>query len=169
MDFVIVKEVLFFLLGFIILVKCADYFVESAVSIARYFHISEIVIGGTLVAIATTMPEFVTTILATIKDHPGIAYGNVIGSCICNIGLILGVGWLLRRNIVLPDTEAYFRKSLFMFSAIIVIFISAFVTNRLNYITGIILLVLLGVYVIYTYRTREGKICLLYTSPSPRD
>lgn len=77
--------------GVAILVKSADWFTDAAVDLARRFRIPEIVIGATLVSLATTLPEFAVSFMATLQGQPDMAIGNALGSTICNIGLILGV------------------------------------------------------------------------------
>lgn len=82
---------LLFIIGFVILVKGADYLVNGASSIAKKFHISDLVIGLTIVALGTSAPELIVNIFASIGGKPDIAIGNVIGSNIANICLVLGL------------------------------------------------------------------------------
>lgn len=102
MDYVI--NVLLLLAGFVFLVKGADFFVASSASIARRFKISSLVIGLTLVAFGTSLPELAVSFIASLTVAPGqtadIAMGNVIGSNIVNITLILGLTAVVRPVIV---------------------------------------------------------------------
>jgi cation:H+ antiporter len=91
-----VTDILLILLGFIGLLFGGNYLVQGAVEIARRFGISPLVIGLTLVGFGTSMPELVTSVQAAFADSPGIALGNVIGSNIANILLILGLAALIR-------------------------------------------------------------------------
>lgn len=77
--------------GFLLLVKGADYFIDGATSIALKFHIPMIVIGLTVAAFGTSLPEAAISINAAFKENAGISVGNVIGSNILNILLILGL------------------------------------------------------------------------------
>ena len=77
--------------GLILLVKGADFLVDGATSIARKIHVSDLVIGLTIVAFGTSTPELFVNIIASIKGNTDIAIGNVLGSNIANIFLILGV------------------------------------------------------------------------------
>lgn len=77
--------------GLALIIKGGDLFVSSSVRIAEMLRMPRIVIGSTLVSLATTTPEMVVSILSGLKDESGLAVGNALGSCICNIGLILGV------------------------------------------------------------------------------
>ena len=99
-----VINVLLLLVGFIFLVKGADFFVASSASIARRFKISSLVIGLTLVAFGTSLPELAVSFIASLSVEPGqtadIAMGNVIGSNIVNITLILGLTAIARPIMV---------------------------------------------------------------------
>jgi len=82
---------LLLIVGFILLIKGADFLVSGASSIARRMHVSDLVIGLTIVAFGTSTPELFVNIFASIKGNTDIAIGNVLGSNIANIFLILGV------------------------------------------------------------------------------
>jgi cation:H+ antiporter len=84
-------DLLLLLGGLALLVKGGELFVSSSVRIAEFLDMPRVVIGSTLVALATTSPELVVSIMSGIKGESGLAVGNAVGSCICNIGLILGV------------------------------------------------------------------------------
>jgi cation:H+ antiporter len=84
-----------FILGFVFLIKGADFLVDGASSIARRLKISDLVIGLTVVAFGTSMPELFVNIIASIQGNTDIAIGNVLGSNICNIFLILGISSLI--------------------------------------------------------------------------
>lgn len=80
-----------FLVGFVLLIKSADWLVGGSKAVASRFGVSDLVIGLTIVSIGTSMPELVVNLLASITDNPGLAIGNVLGSNIANVLLILGV------------------------------------------------------------------------------
>ncbi len=82
---------LLFTLGLVLLVLGADYFIKAAASIAKKLGISGFIIGLTLVALGTSIPELASSVAASIKNASGIVIGNVVGSNIANIGLIVGV------------------------------------------------------------------------------
>lgn len=77
--------------GLVLIIKGGDWFVTAAVRIAEFLRMPRVVIGSTLVSLATTTPELVVSIMAGLRGEPGLAVGNAVGSVICNIGLILGV------------------------------------------------------------------------------
>ncbi|NQT33192.1 MAG: sodium:calcium antiporter, partial [Candidatus Omnitrophica bacterium] len=82
---------LLLIIGFILLVKGADFLVEGASSIARKVKVSDLVIGLTIVAFGTSAPELFVNIVSSIKGNAGIAVGNILGSNIANILLVLGI------------------------------------------------------------------------------
>jgi cation:H+ antiporter len=84
-----------FIIGFIILIKGADWLVRGASAIARRFQVSDLVIGLTVVAFGTSTPELFVNIVASLKGSTGIAVGNVLGSNIANILLILGISSMI--------------------------------------------------------------------------
>ena len=83
-------------IGFIFLVKGADFLVKSATSIAKKFGLSEMLIGLTIVAIGTSLPEVFITITSAIDGHSDLIIGNAIGSCICNFLFVIGISSLIR-------------------------------------------------------------------------
>jgi len=95
------------IVGFVLLVRGADVFVDGAVGIARRFHIPTIVIGTTLVAIGTSAPEAAISITAAIRGSDGVSIGNVIGSNITNIFLILGVTALIGAPTIRKNTKFF--------------------------------------------------------------
>ncbi len=78
-------------LGIALIIKGGDIFVTSSVVIAKHAGIPRVVIGGTLVSLATTAPELAVSATASLQGNPGLAVGNAVGSAICNIGLIIGI------------------------------------------------------------------------------
>ena len=97
-----------FILGFVLLIKGADWLVAGATSVAKKYNISDIVIGLTIVSMGTSMPELVVNILASLSGNAEIAVGNVFGSNIANILLILGIAALiyplpLQRSTVMSE------------------------------------------------------------------
>jgi len=89
--------VVILVLGLVLIIKGGDWFVGASVRLAGLLRMPRVVIGSTLVSLATTTPELVVSIMAGGRGEPGLAVGNAIGSCICNVGLILGVSAALRQ------------------------------------------------------------------------
>ncbi len=92
--------VLLFLLGFVLLIKGGDWFVDGAVGLAHRFHLSELLIGATVVSIGTTLPEVMVSSQAALVGNSGISYGNAIGSVICNTSLIAALTVAIRPTTV---------------------------------------------------------------------
>ena len=105
--------------GFACIARGGDLFVDSSVHIGRVFRIPRFVIGGTLVSLATTMPELVVSATASTLGDSGIALGNAIGSCICNIGLIVGTVALITP--VSVDQRDFANKATWMLAGAILV------------------------------------------------
>lgn len=99
-----VLDIILLVVGFVMLIKGADIFVEGASKVAAKFHIPEIVIGLTIVAFGTSAPEAAVSITSAFKGTAGIAVGNVIGSNICNVLLILGAAGVIAPLMVKKNT-----------------------------------------------------------------
>lgn len=105
-------EYLLLIIGIILLVIGGDFLVKSAVGLATKFNISPLLIGVTIVSIGTSAPELIVSLQATIEGNPGIAIGNIIGSNIANIGLVLGLTVSIRP--VFVNRKKYFTSWLAM-------------------------------------------------------
>ena len=97
------KSIIFLLVGFLLLVKGADWFVEGASSIARRLRIPSLIIGLTIVAFGTSAPELAVSITAAIKGSNDIAIGNVVGSNIFNLLVVIGMSALICPLSVKPS------------------------------------------------------------------
>lgn len=95
-------QIVWLVVGLALLVKGGELFVSAAVRIAEFLKMPRVVIGSTLVSLATTTPELVVSLMAGGKGESGLAVGNAIGSCICNVGLILGITAAFRHIEVHP-------------------------------------------------------------------
>ena len=84
-------NVFLFAVGLVMLIKGGDWFVDSASGIARKFHLPELLIGATVVSIGTTLPEVMVSAQGAMAGSGGMAYGNAIGSIICNTSLIAAI------------------------------------------------------------------------------
>ncbi len=136
--------VLLFVVGLILLIKGGDWFVDGATGIAHRFHIPELLIGATVVSIGTTLPEVMVSAGAALSGHGEIAYGNAIGSIICNTSLIAAITVAIRpapinRKPLVLSVVFFFIAALF-YSAV------AYTTGNFSRTVGI---VLLSVFVVY--------------------
>ena len=93
-----------FIIGFIFLVKGADFLVDGASAIAKKIRVSDLIIGLTIVAFGTSAPELIVNIFASIQGNPQIAIGNVLGSNIINIFVILGISSIIFPLVITKDT-----------------------------------------------------------------
>jgi len=89
---------LLILLGMLSITKGGDLFTDSAVEIARLTRIHPVIIGATIVSMSTTFPELMVSVTSTLSGKGDLAVGNALGSCLCNIGLIIGSCALLKRG-----------------------------------------------------------------------
>lgn len=103
---VILNFVIFFLAGFLIL-KSTDVFVKGAVEVSVALTLSKVLVGATLVSLITTTPEFAVSTTSSYVGQTGMAVGDAVGSCICNVGLILAVGCIIRDITVRRDDLKY--------------------------------------------------------------
>ena len=139
-------NILYISLGFLLLVIGGEFIVRSSVAISFKFNISKLVIGMTVVAFATSLPELIVSVNAALNGSPAIAINNVIGSNIANIGLILSIVSIFTY---IQVDKTFYRKDwliMFVFSILLVIF--SITDNLLNQIEG---LVLLGSLIIFVY------------------
>jgi cation:H+ antiporter len=139
-------EALLLILGLIFLVQGADYFIKSAASIAKKFGISEFIIGLTLVALGTSIPELASSITASIKNATGIIIGNVVGSNIANIGLIIGVAATIA---VIKTKKAMLNRDGYIMLFVTGLFYLFMVNGTISRIEAGIFLLLYIVYLIF--------------------
>ena len=90
------REILFLVLGLILLVKGADFFVEASARLAKKLGVSDFIIGLTFVALGTSLPELASSVTAALAGYPLLVTGNIIGSNIANIGLIIGLAAIFK-------------------------------------------------------------------------
>lgn len=141
-------NILLILAGFVLLIKGADWLVEGASGIAKKFHIPEIIIGLTIVSIGTSMPELFVSITSAVKNLEDISLGNVIGSNICNLLLILGLSATINPIIFKKETKMF---EIPMNLGITILFlIICNIGNQVSRIDGIILLVAFIAFITYT-------------------
>lgn len=140
-------------LGFIILIKGADWLVDGASALGRKYKISDLAIGLTIVAFGTSMPEFFVNIFATYQSHSDIALGNVIGSNIFNLLAILGIAGLItpltvQSSTVWKEIPLSFLSALMLFLLANNIFSKDLILTRFD---GIILLILFVYFLYYVF------------------
>ncbi len=137
--------ILLFCVGLVLIIKGGDYFIESAVRIARASHLPEIFIGATIVSIATTLPEGVVSITASVKGYTTMSIGNAIGSTICNTGLILGLMSLIKPSKI--KGKFFKLKAIIMLLYFVAIIVLAY-DGLISTTDSVLLLMLLFFYII---------------------
>ena len=139
--------VLLFAVGLVLLIKGGGWFVDGATGIAHRFHIPELIIGATIVSAGTTLPEVMVSAASALSGHGEIAYGNAIGSIICNTALIAAITVAVRP----PKVEAASLKVpvLFFFGAAAVYAGVAYITGEFTRGVGIALMTIFAAYMVY--------------------
>ena len=141
-------NILLFVVGLLMLIKGGDWFVDSASGIARRFHLPELLIGATVVSIGTTLPEVMVSAQGAMGGSGGMAYGNAIGSIICNTSLIAAVTISIkpskveRKSMILP-VSAFFVAAIFYV-------LVAYLTGEFSLWVGIVLLAMFVIYMTMT-------------------
>lgn len=148
---------LLFAVGVVLLIKGGDWFVDSSVGIAKRFRVPEIIIGATVVSIGTTLPEVMVSVTAAVNNNGAIAYGNAIGSIICNTALIAALTIAIRPAPV--NKKAIVTPILFFFASAAIYIIAAYIFGRFDRWLGIVMLLVFGVYMAMTiYRGFQNPV-----------
>ena len=143
-----IVQILFILLGFVLLIKGADILVNGSSAIAKKMRISEIVIGLTIVSIGTSMPELFVSTTSALQGASDISVGNVIGSNICNLLLILGLSSLIHPVKFHKQTKLIENPMSIILTLIFVLMCN--INQDISRIEGIILLIFFIAFLIYT-------------------
>lgn len=156
-------------IGLFLLVKCADLFVDGCSNVAKALGIPSLIIGLTIVAFGTSAPEAAVSVTASIKGMNDISLGNVVGSSVCNLLLILGTSGLVgklkaQKKIITRDFVYAIFASLVLFILTFSFFTSGGSEGTLTRTDGLILLCFLGIYLyaligdaVSSIRTKEEK------------
>jgi len=148
--------ILIFILSLALLVKSADWLVESSEKIALYLKISPFIIGVTIVAIGTSMPELATAFASTLKGATEIVVATVIGANVHNIFLVIGLAAILARRLMIKRSLIDLDLPLLAIST--VIFLSVAYDGEITWQDGLLLLITFLIYLIYTiYERKEEK------------
>lgn len=141
-------EFVLLIVGFVLLIRFADFFVDASVNIAKIFKVPEIVIGATIVSIGTTLPETIVSAMSAVEGHSDISYGNAIGSIICNTSLIAGVSLLFSQSKV--NKNALKKICIYFFATFVFYAFIAYRFGGFSRIVGIILLLIFIIYILST-------------------
>lgn len=142
-------HVLLLTVGFVFLVKGADWFVEGAAGIAKKLGIPQLVIGLTIVAMGTSMPEAAVSITSALSGNAGISIGNVVGSNILNILIILGITAVLTNVRIQKTTFRY--EIPFMIGITIILMAFGITGNQITFLEGILFWLLFLIFLGYLF------------------
>ena len=143
-------SILLFAVGLVLLIKGGDWFVDGATGIARRFHLPDIVVGATVVSIGTTLPEVMVSATGAMLGQGAMAYGNAIGSIICNTALIAAISVAVNPGPV--NTKSMKMPVLFFFVSAAIYCVAAYLMGEFTRPLGVILLTIFVVYLIFTVR-----------------
>jgi cation:H+ antiporter len=141
--------VLFSLLGFLGLGFGSHFFVEGAVGLAEIFGISSIIIGMTIVAIGTSLPELATTLVAIKKDESSLAIGNIIGSNIINILVVLGVSFMIKKISIISISVN--NQLMVMGILTVLLFLALYFNNKLSRGIGMVFLLIYSIFIFLNF------------------
>ena len=146
----LVGSLALFAVGLVLLIKGGDWFVDSATGIAKRFRVPEIIIGATVVSIGTTLPEVMVSATAAVNQNGAIAYGNAIGSIICNTALISAITIAIRPAPV--NRKAIMMPVLFFFVSAAIYVVAAYFFGTFDRWLGIVMLLVFALYMTMTIR-----------------
>jgi len=150
----IVRNLVFVALGVLVLVVGAESLKKGAIFVAQHFGVSEAIIGLTLVAIGTSLPEIATSVVASLRNHGDIITGNAIGSCIFNLFAVMGVVALIRPMVPI---EGILWVDLWIMIGVVVGAIPLMTTRgKLGRIEGVLLLAFYVVYVVLLIQREQA-------------
>ena len=146
----LIGSIALFVVGLVLLIKGGDWFVDSATGIAKRFRVPEIIIGATVVSIGTTLPEVMVSATAAMNQNGAIAYGNAIGSIICNTALIAALTIAIRPAPV--NRKAITMPVIFFFISAAIYLVAAYVFGTFDRWLGIVMLCVFALYMTLTIR-----------------
>lgn len=161
-NYIMILNIFLLLIGFILLTKCADFFIEGASDIAAYFHMSKTLIGLTIVSFGTSAPEFAISCNSIISGNGDIVLGNVIGSNILNIVFILGISTMFHFLNVKNNTVKKELPIVVLFSILLslLLYDNIFDKNIVNILTkgdGILLVLFFLIFIYYLFSQIKNK------------
>lgn len=145
-----ISTIILFVIGFILITKGADIFINCTVEIGKKTNVSELVLGATIVSFATTLPELTVSLCASINNQTTMSLGNAVGSIICNTGLILGLVAFISPFKV--DRKMFLSKSTLLLISILGLVIVG-LDGTVNEKDSIVLLIILAIFMYTNYKS----------------
>jgi cation:H+ antiporter len=149
------KPILLFVVGLVCLIKGGDWFVDGASALARKFKLPELLIGATVVSIGTTLPEVMVSTMSALSGHGEIAYGNAIGSVICNTALIAAITIAVKPGPTDPKTLKV--PVAFFYIAAAIYCVAAYFIGRFTRPVGLVMLTVFVIYMIVNVRSMKNS------------
>ena len=147
--------ILLFMVGAVFVIKGGDYFVDAASWIAEVSGIPKLIIGATVVSVATTLPEMLVSVMAATQGKVDMSIGNAVGSVTANIGLIMAISLIFMPSII--NRKDYLLKSVLMLLASLVIILCGF-TGKISVPFCVVLLVIFAVFIYENVSTAKKNI-----------
>jgi cation:H+ antiporter len=147
MNFKMIKSIILIVIGFVFLIKGADFLVDGASGIAKKFGIPDIIVGLTIVSIGTSMPELFVSLTSSMQGYGDISIGNVIGSNLCNLLLILGITGVI-RDIKFERNTKYIEIPFLLVITFLFFIIAQ--DGMISKLDAILLIVLFVIFILYT-------------------
>ena len=144
------KSIIFFAIGLVLLIKGGDWFVDGATGIAKRFKLPDIVVGATVVSIGTTLPEVMVSTTGALAGSGAMAYGNAIGSIICNTALIAAIS--IAANPGPVNVKSMKMPVIFFFGSCAIYCLAAYVLGTFPRWMGFVMLAVFVIYMILTIR-----------------
>ena len=132
--------------GLVVIIFGSNFSVDGATALAKLIGISDRIIGLTIIALGTSLPELFTSVTAAMKKNVDIAIGNIVGSNIFNILMVVGLSAVI---IDVPFASAFKIDMIFAIAAVVILLVSCFVSKKVGRISGIIMLLTYVVYFVY--------------------
>ncbi len=148
-------DLLIFIVGMAALIGGAELLIRESERIALHFGISEFVIGATLIALGTSLPEMAASVTASLKGQSQMAVANVLGSNIMNIALVLGAVFLIARRIT-PDRDLFAKDSAWLLFPAIV-FPLMTLDGTLSRLDGLLLMAMMGAYLLFLVQSEQTE------------
>ena len=148
-----IGKIILFFIGFFLITKGADIFINCTVDIGKKTNISEIILGATIVSFATTLPELTVSLFASLDGYTTMSLGNAVGSIICNTGLILGLVAFISPFKV--DKNIFFSKSVLLLVCVVLLLLLG-IDKKITQLDSIPLLVMLIIYMYSNYKSVVG-------------
>jgi len=152
----VVVDIVIFIISMAALVKGADFVIDEAEKIAKHFGIPSFIIGATVVALGTSLPEMVASVIASYKGHTDLAVSNVIGSNIINLALVLGIVFVIGKKLT-PKRDIFKEDSAWALFPVLAFLLMAY-DEVISRFEGVLFLLMMGAYLVFLKNNAMDKI-----------